>query len=207
MTCGVTAMGKLGELRQLADDKSFVTAREARARGIEDKYLQRLTARGEIERVGRGVYRVPGFDAITERTSLVEACLKVPGGVICLLSALRFHDLTTQLPHEVWLAVRGRAYVPRVEYPPLQVSRFGDAAWAYGVEEHAAEGQTVRVYSIAKTVADCFKYRNKVGTDVAIEALSDAWRQRRVKMDALWEAATVNRVTSVMRPYLRAVQA
>lgn len=200
-------MGKLGELRHLAHDRSFITAHEARERGIADKYLQRLAARGEIERVGRGVYAVRAFDAVTEHTSLVEACLKVPGGVVCLLSALRFHGLTTQLPHEVWLAVRERAYVPRVDYPPLRVSRFGGASWAYGVEPHAAEGQTVRVYGVAKTVADCFKYRNTVGTDVAIEALTDAWRRRRVTMDALWEAAQVNRVTNVIRPYLEAVQA
>lgn len=137
---------------------------------------------------------------------LVEASLRVPSSVICLLSALRVHGLTTQAPFAVWLAIAGTARRPRVEYPPLHIVRFSGAAWTTGVETHTVEGEPVRVYGIAKTVADCFKYRNTVGTDVALEALTASWRERRVTMDALWAAAQVDRVATVMRPYLEAVQ-
>lgn len=191
----------------LAHPSGFVTARAVRERGISPAHLQRLAARGVLTRVSRGLYELTEGGGITEAHTLIEACLRVPGGVVCLLSALRFHDLTTQAPHEVWLAIDTKARSPQMEYPPLRVMRFGGATRTAGIERHRIGGQEVRVYSVAKTVADCFKYRNKVGTDVAIEALTDAWRQRWVKMDALWEAATVNRVTNVMRPYLAAVQA
>lgn len=191
----------------LAQPSGFVTARAVRERGISPAHLERLTARGVLTRVSRGLYELTEGAAITEAHTLIEACLRVPSGVVCLLSALRFHDLTTQAPHAVWLAIDTKARSPRMAYPPLRVVRFGGATRTTGIERHRISGQEVRVYSVAKTVADCFKYRNTVGTDVAIEALTDAWRRRRVKMDALWEAAQANRVTNVIRPYLEAVQA
>jgi len=131
----------------------------------------------------------------------------VPQGVICLLSALRFHDLTTQLPHEVWMALDRKTWLPRVEYPPLRFVSMSGPTYTLDIETPTVESQQIRVYGIAKTVADCFKYRNKIGLDVALEALTDAWRGKRVTMDALWQAAKADRVDAVMRPYLEAVTA
>ncbi len=193
-------------LLAFARRSGFITVREARARGIDAKYIQRLTARGILTRVSRGVYELADAD-FTEHHTLVQACLRVPQGVICLLSALRFHDLTTQLPHEVWMALDRKTWLPRVEYPPLRFVSMSGPAYTLDIEAPTVEGQQIRVYGIAKTVADCFKYRNKIGLDVALEALTDAWRDKRVTMDALWQAAKADRVDAVMRPYLEAVTA
>jgi predicted transcriptional regulator of viral defense system len=125
--------------------------------------------------------------------------------VVCLLSALRFHDLTTQAPFEIWLAIGEKAWRPRMKYPPLRIVRFSMAALGAGIEKHQIEGVTVHVYTPAKTVADCFKYRNKIGLDVAIEALRECWRARRCTMDDLWHFAGICRVRNVMRPYLEAL--
>jgi predicted transcriptional regulator of viral defense system len=198
---------RIDEVVTLARRQGIVTARALREGGIAPTYLQRLTARGILRRVARGLYEIADGADISAMHTLVEACLRVPSGVICLLSALRFHDLTTQAPREVWLAIDPKAHLPKVPYPPLRIVRFGGGARTTGVEEHLVEGQTVRVYSVAKTVADCFKYRNKIGLDVAIEALNDAWGGRRATADDLWQAAMVDRVANVMRPYLEAVQA
>jgi predicted transcriptional regulator of viral defense system len=195
------------EVVALARRQGVVTARALREQGIAPAYLQRLTARGILTRVARGIYELADGADITAMHTLVEACLRVPSGVVCLLSALRFHHLTTQAPHEVWLAIDPKARLPQVPYPPLRIVRFGGTARTMGVEHHLVEGQGVQVYSVAKTVADCFKYRNKIGLDVAIESLTDAWRGRRATADDLRRAAEVDRVTNVMRPYLEAVQA
>lgn len=198
------------EVVALTRRQGIVTARALREQGIAPAYLQRLTARGVLTRVARGIYALAdgaeGAD-ITAMHTLVEACLRVPSGVVCLLSALRFHKLTTQAPHAVWMAIDPKARLPKVPYPPLRIVRFGGTARTTGVEKHLVEGQEVQVYSVAKTVADCFKYRHKIGLDVAIEALGDAWRGRRATADELWRAAQVDRVANVMRPYLEAVQA
>jgi len=126
--------------------------------------------------------------------------------VVCLLSALRFHDLTTQAPFEVWLAIENKALAPRLDYPPLRIVRFSGPALTEGVEEHLVDGVTVRVTGVAKTVADCFKYRNKIGLDVALEALREAWRAKRMTSDDLWYYAKVCRVANVMRPYLDSLE-
>jgi predicted transcriptional regulator of viral defense system len=126
--------------------------------------------------------------------------------VFCLLSALRFHDLTTQSPHDVWIAIGPKAWRPRVDGPKIRVFRFSGAALTEGVETHTIEGVTVKVYGVAKTVADCFKFRNKVGLDVALEALRESWRERRASMDDLWLYAKVCRVSNVMRPYLEGLE-
>ena len=198
---------KIDEVVALARRHGIVTTRALREGGVAPSYLQRLTTRGILTRVARGVYELADGTDISAMHTLVEACLRVPSGVVCLLSALRFHGLTTQAPREVWLAIDPKARRPTVPYPPLRIVRFGGSARTTGVEQHRVEGQTVRVYSIAKTVADCFKYRHKIGLDVAIEALDDAWRGRRATADELWQAAQVDRVANVMRPYLEVVQA
>ncbi len=131
----------------------------------------------------------------------------VPGGVICLLSALQFHDIGTHMPSQVWMALDRRAWRPRLSHPPLRVVRFTGAALTAGVERHKIEGRTVQVYGVAKTLADCFKYRNKIGIDVAMEALREAWRHKRFSMDDLDRFAAVCRVQRVMQPYLESLTA
>ncbi|HEC16415.1 MAG TPA: transcriptional regulator [Sedimenticola sp.] len=174
--------------------------------GIPRTCLSRLVAAGKLQRIGRGLYVLPDND-VTERHSLAEACKLVPKGVVCLLSALRFHELTTQNPSDIWLAIGEKAWRPRIQYPPLRIVRFSQATLGARTEEHRIEGVTVRVYSPAKTVADCFKYRNKIGLDVAIEALRECWRSRRCTMDDLWHYAGLCRVRNVMRPYLESLAA
>jgi predicted transcriptional regulator of viral defense system len=172
--------------------------------GIARVLLTRAVRRGDLERVGRGLYGLPGRE-ISMQGSLAEVALRVPRGVVCLLSALRFHDLTTQAPFEVWLAIENKSIAPKLDYPPLRIVRFSGAAFTEGVEEHIVDGVTVRVTGVAKTVADCFKFRNKIGLDVALEALRDAWQGRRVTSDEIWRYAKICRVANVMRPYLESL--
>ena len=189
---------------ELAKRPQGVAAREVSEAGIHRQVLTRLVASGEIMRVARGLYQLPDMSS-GEHHGLVLASTAAPNGVICLLSALQFHGLGTQLPHEVWIAVGRRARRPRLQYPPLRVLRFSGAALIEGVERHDIEGREVAVYSIEKSLADCFKYRNKIGLDVALEALRDARRGGMINADTLWRFAKVDRVTNVMRPYLEAV--
>jgi len=188
------------ELRKAA----VMRSRDLIALGISREYLSQLCKRGIIERVARGLYRLPNAEVSIQHT-MVEAVKRVPHGVICLLSALRFHAITTQSPFEVWLAIDVKARLPKVDIP-IRVVRFSGSASQEGIEEHLVEGVTLRVYSIAKTVADCFKYRNKIGLEVALEALREAQRARRVSMDDLWRFAKVCRVANIMRPYLEAIR-
>jgi predicted transcriptional regulator of viral defense system len=178
--------------------------RDLESYGIPRVYLSRLHEAGKLQRIGRGLYVLPGTN-VSEHRSLAEACKRIPKGVICLLSALRFHELTTQSPFEVWLAIGEKAWRPRVEYPPLRIVRFATAALNAGVEEHRIDGVSVPVFIPAKTVADCFKYRNKIGLDVAIEALRECLRSKRCTMDDLWQYAKICRVQNVMRPYLESL--
>ena len=172
--------------------------------GVSRAAIARLVEGGQLDRVGRGLY-VPTGAKLTEHHSLVEAAKRVPAGVVCLLSALRFHGLTTQNPHEVWLAIDVKARKPTTDWPPLRIVRFSGKALTYGVDERMIEGVDVRITSKEKTVADCFKYRNKIGIDVALEALRDYLRSKRRSVDALMMAAEASRVTNVMRPYLEAL--
>jgi predicted transcriptional regulator of viral defense system len=181
-----------------------IRARELTREGITREHLRRLLQRGQLQRIGVGLYSLPGAD-ISEHRSLVEACSRVPRGVICLLSALRFHNLTTQNPFEVWMAIPHKAWRPKGEGVRLRLMHLSGHALTSGVEEHRIEGVPVRVFNPAKTVADCFKFRNKIGLDVALEALRDYRRKHRSGMDELWRFAKVCRVTAVMRPYLEAL--
>lgn len=178
--------------------------RDLNAHGIPREQLRRLHQRGLLQRVGRGLYVLPDAD-VTEHHTLAEACKRVPQGVVCLLSALRFHGLTTQAPFEVWLAIERKARLPRVDYPLLRFARYSAPALKAGVEQHHIDGVLVKVYSPAKTVADCFKYRNKIGRDVAIEALDNCLRQSKCTIDELWRYAKICRVTNVIKPYLEAL--
>ncbi len=194
------------KLLKLARRQGGVATRQALKAGIHTQVLSRLVASGELERVGRGQFRLPG-SPVSEQHGLALVAAQAPNAVICLISALSFHRLGTQLPFQVWLAVNGRARKPSVEYPPLRVVRFTGEAFSRGIETHRIEGQSVRIYSVAKTLADCFKYRNKIGLDVALEALREAWRARRVKMDDIDRYARICRVERVMTPYLEAMVA
>jgi predicted transcriptional regulator of viral defense system len=178
--------------------------RDLSEHGIPREYLIRLHEKGLIERPTRGNYILANA-APSEHQSLVEACKRVPNGVVCLLSALRFHELTTQAPFEVWLALHEKARLPKVTYPPLRIVRFSRPAMTNGVEAHAIEEMTIRVTNPARTVVDCFKYRNKIGLDVALEALRDCWRQKKATMDELYRTAQAQRMANVMRPYLEAI--
>jgi predicted transcriptional regulator of viral defense system len=189
---------------KLARRARGVTPSELADQGIHSQILTRLVAEGQIERVARGVYRLPR-QPITESHGLALAAAAVPHGVICLLSALHYHGVGTQLPSEVWIALDRRAWRPKVAYPPLRIVRYTGEALTAGVETHRIEGRAVKVYGLAKTVADCFKYRNKIGLDVGLEALREGWRAHRFTMDEVDRYSAICRVQRVMRPYLEAL--
>ena len=188
-------------LIKLARAKGLIRPRDLAPLEIPRVSLTRAVRRGQLERVGRGLYGLPGRE-VSAHGSLAEVARRVPKGVVCLLSALRFHGLSTQAPFEVWLAIENKALAPKLDYPPLRIVRFSDVAFTEGVEEHVVDGVTVRVTGVAKTVADCFKYRNKIGLDVALEGLREAWHEKRMTSDEIWRYAKVCRVANVMRPYL-----
>ena len=174
------------------------------AYGIHRKYIHMLHQRGILNRVGRGLY-VLADSKPSENRTIAEACKRVPSGVICLLSALRFHDLTTQSPYEIWMAIDHKARQPKEPAIPIHIVRFSGKALSSGIEQHEVEGVAIRVYSAAKTVADCFKYRNKIGLDVALEALRDCCRSRKCTMDDLWKYGKICRVGNIMKPYLESL--
>ena len=188
----------------IARQKGIFRTQDVTAAGIPRVVLTRLCRGGRLNRLNRGLYALPDAD-VTENHSLAEVAKRIPHATICLLSALRFHGLTTQAPFQVWIAIDVKARKPRVKDMPLRIVWFSGEAATYGVEEHVVENVTVRVTSAAKTVADCFKYRNKIGFDVALEALKD-YRRARKSRDDLWRAAKVCRVDSVMRPYMEAME-
>ena len=167
--------------------------------------LTRLAASGQLEKVGRGLYRLPGTQ-VSEHESLTAIATQVPQAVFCLLTALQFHELTTQLPRQVWIAMPRGSHVPKIDYPPLKMIQFSGAAYSEGIEIFERDQVQLRVYGVAKTVADCFKHRNKIGLDVALEALKDAHSQKNATADELWHFAKICRVANVIRPYLEAIQ-
>jgi predicted transcriptional regulator of viral defense system len=188
----------------LARKLGVFRSRDLEAHGIHREYLRRLERQGLLMRSERGIYTFLDTD-FTEHHSLVEASRRVPHGVVCLLSALRFHGITTQAPFEVWLAIHGKAHLPRKGLLPLHIVYMSGNAFRSGIETHQIEGIPVQIYNLPKTVADCFKYRNKIGLDVALEALRECWRDRRCTMDELWDYAKICRVSNVMRPYLESL--
>ena len=197
--------GKLPSLIKSAfKTSSILRTRDLEAHGIWRANLRDYVEQGVLTRVGRGLYTLVGVEA-GENHSLAEVGKRVPQGTVCLLSALRFHELTTQQPHETWLALDGRARSPKADSLALRIVRFTGSALSEGREEHVIEGVPVKIYNPAKTVADCFKFRNKIGLDVALEALRETWRARRCGMSELMRYARVCRVANVMRPYLESL--
>ena len=190
--------------QRLIENRGLVRPKELEDQGITRAQLARLVAEGLVLREARGIYVAAGHAPTAEHT-LAHVAKRVPEGVFCLLTALRFHGLTTQSPAEIWVALPEKARRPRLDYPRLRVARFSGAALTEGVEELRAEGVTLHIYSAAKTVADCFKYRNKVGIDVAVEALRDFSRKYRGLATELARFARICRVSRVMQPYLDAI--
>jgi len=182
----------------------IVRPSDLETRGIPRARLYSLVQEGLVERRGRGIY-VARDHALTADHALAQTAKRVPNGVLCLLTALRFHGLTTQSPAEVWIALPEKARKPRLDYPRLRIVRFSGKALTEGVETHPVEGVNVRFYSAAKTVADCFKFRNKIGIDVAVEALKDFSRTHRGGANELARFARICRITRVIQPYLDAI--
>ena len=190
---------------ELVRRKGMVRPRDLNETGVARMILARLTARGQLEKVGRGLYQLPQRQT-SEFESLITIALKVPQAVFCLLTALQFHGLTTQLPRQVWIAMPRGSHTPKIDYPPVKLVQLTNAAYAEGVEVFERDQVKLKVYGVAKTIADCFKHRNKIGIDVALEALKDALAQNKVSANEMWHFAKVCRVTNVMRPYLEALE-
>jgi predicted transcriptional regulator of viral defense system len=179
-------------------------SRELEQQGFSREALRRLSRRGVFERAARGVYLRPEGSRSKHRDLLIVAT-RVPDAVFCLLTALAFHGLTTEMPHEVWIAITLKSRTPAIDTPPVRVVRLSEGPLHAGVEVHVEHGVDLRVFSAAKTVADCFKFRGRVGTDVAAAALREGWEKKRFTIDELWHFARVCRVSTVMRPYLEAL--
>lgn len=218
------------ELLQVARSRGVLRSRDLEAGHFPRSYLRRLSQRGLLIPLGRGAY-LPAQAQTGEFQTFIEVARRVPGGVICLLSALRFHELTTQEPGKVWLAIESRARPPQLPYPRLEIVRMSGKAWSEGVEEHElpiyfprdnppgddvphsdveemeAVHVPVRFTSPAKTVVDCFRFRSRVGLDVALEALRDGLRSKKVSASDLHRHALEGRVWSVLRPYMEALLA
>jgi predicted transcriptional regulator of viral defense system len=188
----------------LARRQGVLRPRDLDALDIPRDYLDRLRRRGLLDRVGRGLYALAEGEW-SKHHLLAEAAIRVPQGIVCLLSALHFHGLSSRVPSEVWIALPVKSRSPRVDHPPLRIAWCSGASLTQGIEEHAVEGVPVRVYGAAKTVADCFKYRNKIGLGPALEGLRECRRQKITTMDDLWHAAAICRMTNVMRPYLESL--
>ena len=197
-------MNQSEHILELARHRHMLRAADVREQGWSPQLLIRLHQAGKLHRLGRGLYALPDAQ-VTEHQTLIEVCQRVPKAVLCLLSALQWHEIGTQLPHEVWIALPEGTQAPALGYPALRITRLRGAAYSDGIQTVTEHGAPIRVYSAAKTVTDCFKFRNKIGLDVALEALKDAWRSRKVTMDELGHFAKINRVERVMQPYLEAV--
>lgn len=197
-------MSQSDHILELARHRRVLRAADVREQGWSPQLLLRLHESGKLRRIARGLYGLPDAE-VTEHQTLIEVCQRVPRGVLCLLSALQFHGIGTQMPHEVWIALPAGTQAPAPGYPTLRITRLRGTAYSDGIQTVADHGAPIRVYCAAKTVADCFKFRHKIGLDVALEALKDAWRSRKVTMAELGHFARINRVERVMQPYLEAV--
>lgn len=198
------ASARTKKLLDLVKRKHVIRSRDLDKIGVPRNYLIRLVERGQLHKIQRGLYSADEL-AVSEHASLVEISHKIPKAVICLLSALRFYEIGTQMPSEVWIALDVKAWTPIVKYPPVRIVRFSGKALRFGIQQYPVESGRIRVYSAAKTVADCFKFRHKIGSDVAVEALRECLRGKKATVDELWEAAKVCRVANVMRPYMESL--
>ena len=187
-----------------AKKHGMIRVRDAVKEGIHPENLRRLCKKGLLVKMARGIY-IPADSEISQNVGLAQISKRVPNGVICLLSALQFHDIGTQSPFEVWVAIDQKAAAPRIDYPPIRIVRFSGNALSEGIEIHPIEGVEVKIYNRAKTIADCFKFRNKIGLDIALEALKDSRQRKLCTNDEIWEYAKLCRVSNIMKPYMEAV--
>ena len=195
---------KRQQVIKLIQAQSVVRPRDLIEHGLPKDYLYILEKEGIIERVGRGLYQLPNID-LGRHQSLAEVSKLVPNAVVALLSALNYHNITTQNPHQIWLAIEGKAWRPEISHPPVRFVTMSGESLHAGVEEHSIDGVPIKVFCPAKTVVDCFKYRNKVGLDVALEALREGWSARKFTMDELLRYAEICRVRKVMQPYIESL--
>ena len=197
-------MKKYEKLKSVFSSGQPVKTSEVRALGIPTQALVDFCRNGKVRRITRGVY-IAADAAATEYSDYELAALAVPNGVLCLFSALRFHNLTVENPHELHIAIKANSRYPKIDYPPVVFYTCSDTSYSFGIETHTRAGVLIKVYSAAKTIADCFKYRNKIGLDVAIAALKEGIQAKMFSYDELWEAAKVCRVSKIIRPYMEAV--
>ena len=205
-TVAATGTTHAQQVLRLARARTLLRARDLTQQGLPTIALTRLVLAGKLERVARGLYGLPGAK-ISEHRSLAQVSARVPKGVVCLLSALRVHEIGTQSPFEVWIAIPQHMVTPRLDQPAIRVVRMSDEALADGVDRLSIDGVKVPVFNAARTVVDCFRFRNKIGLDVALEALRDGLSQRKFTRDDLWRYAMNGRVANVMRPYIEAITA
>jgi predicted transcriptional regulator of viral defense system len=197
-------MTNMDAILAIARKKGVLRIKDVREAGFHSEYVRRLCRNGELVRMSRGVYILADAD-VSADIGLAAVAKRVPNGVMCLLTALRYHGIGTQLPFEVWVAIDYNAHRPQIENPKTRLFRFSGEAFSAGAEVHTIDGVPVKIYDPAKTVADCFKFRNKVGLDVALEALKDVIQNRKCSVDQLVEYARVCRVSKVMSPYMEAM--
>lgn len=194
-------VAKRKQILRMFQRSGFVRPRELERAGVPRWALYEMVREGAIQRRGRGIYTLPDAP-ITENHSYAETIKRVPRGIICLISALRYHGLTMQNPAEVWVAIPRGEWQPKSDGLRLRIVQFSGEALRVGIEVHHVEGVKIAVTNVARTIVDCFKFRNKIGTDVAVEALRDGWRKKRLTMKELWQYASVFRMSRVMMPYL-----
>jgi predicted transcriptional regulator of viral defense system len=197
-------MDRKTQVLKIVEEKGVIKAGDIEAEGISRSYLYVLHNSGLLQKITRGLYALPGTH-VSEHITLIEIAKRIPNAIICLLSALGYYDLTTQLPHEVWITIPRGAWRPKTDYPSLNLTYASKEVYSYGVLEHKINGVSVKIYSPAKTIADCFKFRNKIGLDIAIEALRKGWETKKIDMDELVKAAKICKVSKVIRPYLEAI--
>lgn len=190
--------------RQIKRGGGTIRTAQALSAGIHPRTLYALRDSGELEQISRGVFRLSVQEPLSN-PDLVTVALRTPRAVVCLVSALAFYGLTTQIPHAVSIALEPGSESPRIDYPPVSIHRFSGKALTAGIEEHRIDGVRVRIYSPEKTLADCFKYRNKIGMDVVLEALKFYKARKKMKLNELLEYARICRVEKVMKPYVEAI--
>lgn len=194
---------KKDEILNIAKEKGILRPRDIKEQNIPRQYIYQLYNSGKLQKIGRGLYKIPDKE-LSEDIMILEVVKRIPRATLCLLSALRFHDMTSQNPFQIWIAIHHKDWSPELELPLKIIRMTGDALDA-GREEHLVDNIKVAVYNPAKTVADCFKFRNKIGLDVALEALRDYRNQRKGTIDMLWKYSKIDRVQKIMRPYIEAI--
>jgi len=193
------------QVLKLAKKLGILRSRDLSKFNIPRVVLTRLVRNGELEKVSPGLYRLTGMQ-ISEKEAMVQVALKVPKAIFCLLTALQYHELTTQLPHEIWIALPQGSHAPRIKYPPIKVIQSSEKIYSQGVEKVICDNVEFKIYNPAKTLVDCFKHRNKIGLDIALEALKEGFRKSKVTRDQLFHYAKIARVKKIITPYIEAME-